>query len=42
MRPIMLQRKNALVTGHDLGTENWAAFASLIETCKLCGINPQA
>lgn len=36
-----LQRKNALFTGHDLGAENWATFASLIETCKLGGINPQ-
>lgn len=34
-------RKNALFTGHDLGAENWATFASLIETCKLGGINPQ-
>jgi hypothetical protein len=37
-----LQRKNALFTGHDLGAENWATFASLIETCKLGDINPQA
>ena len=36
------QRKNALFTGHDLGAENWATFASPIETCKLGGINPQA
>src|SRR3546814_6072621 len=42
IRPITLQRKNALFTGHDLGAENWATFASLIETCKLSGINPQA
>src|SRR3546814_4654287 len=39
IRPITLQRKNALFTGHDLGAENWATFASLIETCKLSGIN---
>jgi len=31
-----------MFTGHDLGAENWATFASLIETCKLGGINPQA
>ena len=37
-----LQRKNALFAGHDLGAENLATFATLIETCKLCGINPQA
>jgi transposase len=42
IRPITLQRKNALFAGHDLGAENWACFASLIETCKLNGINPQA
>ena len=42
MRPIALQRKNALFAGHDLGAENWAVIASLIETCKLNGRNPQA
>jgi transposase len=35
-------RKNALFAGHDLGAENWACIASLIETCKLHGIDPQA
>jgi len=42
IRPLTLQRKNALFAGHDLGAENWATFATLIETCKLGGINPQA
>jgi transposase len=42
MRPIALQRKNALFAGHDLGAENWATIASLIETCKLNAIDPQA
>jgi transposase len=42
MRTMALQRKNALFAGHDLGAENWAAIASLIETCKLGGINPNA
>ena len=42
IRPLTLQRKNALFAGHDLGAENWATFATLIETCKLAGINPQA
>lgn len=42
MRPITLQRKNALFAGHDLGAENWAAIASLIESCKLCGHDPHA
>jgi transposase len=42
MRPQALTRKNALFAGHDDGAENWAILASLIETCKLHGINPQA
>ena len=42
MRPMALQRKNALFAGHELGAENWAAIASLVETCKLNGINPSA
>jgi transposase len=42
MRPQTLTRKNALFAGHDDGAENWAIAASLIETCKLGGIDPQA
>jgi transposase len=42
MRPIALNRKNALFAGHDAGAENWACLASLIETCKLNGVDPQA
>ena len=42
MRPIALNRKNALFAGSDEGGENWALLASLIETCKLNGVNPQA
>lgn len=42
IRPIVLNRKNALFAGHDQGAENWACIASLIETCKLHGIDPQA
>jgi transposase len=41
MRPIALNRKNALFAGHDAGAENWACLASLIETCKLNGVDPQ-
>ena len=41
MRPIALNRKNALFAGHDQGAENWACLASLIETCKLHGVDPQ-
>ena len=39
---IALNRKNALFAGSDGGGEHWAVIASLIETCKLCGIDPQA
>ena len=42
IRPIALNRKNALFAGHDQGAENWACIASLIETCKLHGVDPQA
>jgi len=42
IRPIALNRKNALFAGHDAGAQNWATIASLIETCKLNGIDPQA
>ena len=42
MRPIALNRKNALFAGSDEGAENWAMLASLIETCKLHRINPHA
>jgi hypothetical protein len=37
-----INRKNALFAGHDEGAENWACIASLIETCKLNGVDPQA
>jgi transposase len=40
MRPQALTRKNALFAGHDEGAESWAVVASLIETCKLNGIDP--
>ena len=42
MRTMALQRKNALFAGHELGAENWATIASLVETCKLVGHNPHA
>lgn len=42
IRPIALSRKNALFAGHDAGAENWATIASLIETCKLNAVDPQA
>ncbi|HYZ43768.1 MAG TPA: IS66 family transposase [Xanthobacteraceae bacterium] len=42
MRPIALNRKNALFAGHDDGATNWACIASLIETAKMHRLDPQA
>ena len=42
IRPLTLNRKNALFAGHDEGAQNWARLASLIGTCKLNGIEPFA
>jgi transposase len=42
IRPLALNRKNALFAGHDRGADHWATVASLIETCKLNGVAPQA
>jgi transposase len=42
IRPIALNRKNALFAGSDGGGEHWAVIASLIETCKLTGVDPRA
>lgn len=41
IRPICLSRKNALFASGDDGGERWACIASLVETCKLNGVNPQ-
>jgi transposase len=40
IRPIALNRKNALFAGSDGGGEHWATIASLIETAKLNGVDP--
>lgn len=42
IRPLALTRKNALFAGSDGGAEHWAVVATLIETCKLGGIDPLA
>ena len=42
IRPIALNRKNALFAGSDGGGEHWAVIASLIGTCKLIGVEPHA
>ena len=41
IRPIALNRKNALFAGSDGGAGHWATIASLVETCKLNGVDPQ-
>ena len=38
IRPLVLNRKNALFAGHDEGAENWACIASLSLSCRLRGI----
>ena len=40
IRPIALNRKNALFAGSDGGGEHWGVIASLIETCKLNDVDP--
>jgi transposase len=40
IRPLALNRKNALFAGSDEGGDNWVVIATLIENCKLSGINP--
>lgn len=42
IRPLALTRKNALFAGSDRGGQHWAVIASLVETCKLNGVEPQA
>jgi len=40
IRPITLNRKNALLAGSDGGAEHWAIIASLVQTCKLNDVDP--
>ena len=42
IRPLALSRKNALFGYKDAGGERWAILASLVETCKLNNVDPQA
>jgi transposase len=42
IRPLALNRKNALFAGSDGGGDNRAAIATLIENCKLSGVEPHA
>lgn len=41
IRPITLNRKNALFAGSDGGGAHWATIASLVETAKLNAVDPQ-
>ena len=41
IRPLVLSRKNALFASGDDGGRRWADLASLVETCKMNGVNPQ-
>ena len=42
IRPLALNRKNALFAGHDEGAAAWGRVASLVETAKLNGVEPYA
>jgi transposase len=42
IRPVALGRKNHLFAGSDGGGDRWAIICSLIETCKLNGVEPYA
>ena len=42
IRPLALNRRNALFAGSDQGGVHWGVIASLIETCKLNAVDPQA
>jgi len=42
IRPVALGRKNHLFAGSDGGGRRWTTMTSLLETCKLTGVEPQA
>ena len=41
-RIIAIGRHNALFAGSDSGARSWAIFTSLIQTCKMNGVDPYA
>ena len=41
MRPLCVGRKNWMFAGSDRGAENAATIMTIIETAKLCNLNPQ-
>ena len=42
LRVVALLRKNALFVGHDGSGENHAILVTLVATCQVHGINPEA
>ena len=42
IRPLALNRKNALFAGHDESARAWACIASLVETAKMNQVNTHA
>jgi hypothetical protein len=42
IRPVTLNRKNALFAGSDGGARHWAIAMTLINTAKLNGVEPMA
>jgi transposase len=42
IRPIKITAKNALFAGSDSGGRHWSVVSSMIETCKLNGVEPLA
>ncbi len=41
IRPIGIGKKNSLFSGDEGGGETWAILASLLNTCKLNGVDPE-
>jgi transposase len=42
IRPVTITRKNSLFAGSDAGARHWAVANTLLQTCKLNGVDPQA
>ena len=42
IRPLVLNRKNALFAGHNDGAAAWDRIPSLVETAKMNEVNPHA
>ena len=42
IKPVVITRKNSLFAGSDAGARHWAIANSLIQTCKLNGVEPLA